>query len=150
MLCVIIVVMGSLMSNLRSYSELITIDNYNDRFKYLEIGGDVGVATFGFDRYLNQRFYKTSEWRKLRSEIIVRDNGCDLGVDGYEIGGLIIVHHINTVSVDDIKHKRFTLLLNPEYLISTSLNTHNAIHYGDETLLTSLPLERRPNDTKLW
>jgi len=138
------------MSNLRSYSELITIDNYNDRFKYLEIGGDVGVATFGFDRYLNQRFYKTSEWRKLRSEIIVRDNGCDLGVDGYEIGGLIIVHHINTVSVDDIKHKRFTLLLNPEYLISTSLNTHNAIHYGDETLLTSLPLERRPNDTKLW
>lgn len=138
------------MNNLKSYSELITIDSYNDRFKYLEIGGDVGVSTFGFDRYLNQRFYKTSEWRKVRSQIIVRDNGCDLGVDGYEIGGIIIIHHINTVSVDDIKHKRFMLLLDPEYLISTSLNTHNAIHYGDESLITSLPLERRPNDTKLW
>lgn len=138
------------MNNLKSYSELITIDSYNDRFKYLEIGGDVGVSTFGFDRYLNQRFYKTSEWRKVRSQIIVRDNGCDLGVDGYEIGGVIIIHHINTVSVDDIKHKRFMLLLDPEYLISTSLNTHNAIHYGDESLITSLPLERRPNDTKLW
>lgn len=138
------------MSNLKSYSELITISGYKDRFKYLEIGGDVGVATFGFDRYLNQRFYKTREWRKIRSEIIVRDNGCDLGVDGYEIGGIIIVHHINVVSVDDIKRKNFMSLLNPEYLISTSLNTHNAIHYGDESLLTSLPLERRPNDTKLW
>ena len=134
---------------IKSYSELSKIKTYKDRFNYLKIGGDLGTATFGFDRYLNQSFYNLREWKKVRAEIIVRDNGCDMGIEGYEIVGKILVHHINVVTLDDLKNKR-EKLLDPEYLITTSMNTHNAIHYGDEGLLILTPIERSPNDTKLW
>lgn len=133
----------------KTYSELITIPDFIDRFRYLKMTGEVGVSTFGFDRYLNQQFYKSNEWKQLRSYIIVRDQGLDLGVDGYEIGGTVIVHHMNPIDLGDLRY-RSKHLLDPEFLISTQINTHNAIHYGDETLLISEPIERRPDDTKLW
>lgn len=133
----------------KTYSELITIPDFIDRFRYLKMTGEVGVSTFGFDRYLNQQFYKSNEWKQLRSYIIVRDQGLDLGVDGYEIGGTVIVHHMNPIDLGDLCY-RSKHLLDPEFLISTQINTHNAIHYGDETLLISEPIERRPDDTKLW
>lgn len=133
----------------KTYSELITIPDFIDRFRYLKMTGEVGVSTFGFDRYLNQQFYKSNEWKQLRSYIIVRDQGLDLGVDGYEIGGTVIVHHMNSIDLEDLRY-RSKYLLDPEFLISTQINTHNAIHYGDESLLISEPIERRPDDTKLW
>lgn len=134
---------------IRSYSKLITFPTFEERFKYLQLNGQVGKDTFGFERYLNQVFYKSQEWKSVRDFVIIRDNGCDLGVDGYEISGRIIVHHMNPITVEDIE-KRSTFLLDPEYLISTIHNTHNAIHYGDEDLLIKLPKERRPNDTCPW
>lgn len=134
---------------IRSYSELVTIHSFEDRFRYLKLSGSVGYDTFGFDRYLNQLFYKSREWRKIKDEVIVRDNGCDLGVEGFDIYGRIYIHHMNPITVDDIIQQT-ELLLNPEYLICTSFNTHQAIHYGDETNLTLLPKERSKNDTCPW
>ncbi len=134
---------------IRSYSKLITFPTFEERFKYLQLNGQVGKDTFGFERYLNQVFYKSQEWKSVRDFVIIRDNGCDLGVEGYEISGRIIVHHMNPITVEDIE-KRSAFLLDPEYLISTIHNTHNAIHYGDEDLLIKSPKERRPNDTCPW
>jgi hypothetical protein len=138
------------MKTIKTYSELITFESFLDRYRYLKLDGQVGVDTFGFDRYLNQQFYKLKEWKLTRAKVIVRDFGCDLGVEGLDISGTIIIHHINPITINDVKNRN-PILLDPEYLISTQLNTHNAIHYGDESLLVSItPLERSPNDTKLW
>jgi hypothetical protein len=115
----------------------------------LRLDGIVGVETFGFDRYLNQVFYNSDEWKAVRKTVIIRDNGCDLGMDGYDIHGKIIVHHMNPFSIDDVLHRKEELL-DPEFLISTVLNTHNAIHYGDESLLPSAPIVRTRNDTCPW
>lgn len=138
------------MTSIKTYSELITFSTFEERFRYLQLSGSyVGEDTFGYDRYLNQQFYKTREWRNLRDKLIVRDNGCDLGVDGYEIRGRIIIHHLNPISKNDILSQT-DLLTNPEYLICTTHNTHNAIHYGDENLLIKGPIERTKNDTCPW
>lgn len=134
---------------LRTYSELISLPTFKERFKYLQLSGSVGVDTFGYDRYLNQLFYRSREWRQLRDELIVRDNGCDLAMDGYDIYGRIIIHHINPITKDDILN-RTEYLMNPEFLICTTHNTHNAIHYGDESLLITEPIERTKNDTCPW
>lgn len=134
---------------IRSYSEIITIDNFLDRFNYLKLGGSVGAETFGFDRYINQRFYTSREWMRVRDFVITRDFGCDLGVYGYEIYDKVYVHHMNPIDVNDIKMNT-DILLNPEYLITTSFNTHNAIHYGDISLLDICYSERSPNDTCPW
>lgn len=133
----------------RSYSELRRLHTFKDRYDYLVLHGSVGASTFGFDRYLNQGFYRSTEWRKLRNAIIVRDNGCDLGIDGYEIHNRLIIHHMNPMTVDDIVTGGSDLL-DPEFLITTTHSTHNAIHYGDERLLPRLPITRKPGDTKLW
>lgn len=134
---------------LRSYTEMIRRDTLEERFRYLSLGGRVGETTFGFDRYINQQFYTSREWRRLRHDIIARDNGCDLGVDGYEIHDKIIIHHMNPMTAYDILQGDLDIL-NPEYLVSTTHKTHNAIHYGDEGLLPRQLVERRPGDTKLW
>lgn len=137
------------MTIIRTYSELITFPTFEERFKYLQLEGSVGKDTFGYDRYLNQLFYKTAEWKRLRQDLIIRDNGCDLGVEGREIYGRIIIHHLNPITKDDIVH-RTEYLLNPDFLICTTHNTHNAIHYGDESLLITSPVERSKNDTCPW
>ena len=134
---------------IRTYSELITLPTFMERYKYLQIGGTVGTDTFGFDRYLNQVFYKSDEWKSIRRHVIIRDCGCDLGIEGHEIHERILIHHINPISEEDILG-RSDFLLNPEYLISTSHRTHNAIHYGDDSILIDTPLERRKNDTCPW
>ena len=135
--------------NIRTYSELITIPTFEERFKYLQLNGSVGSETFGFDRYLNQAFYRSQEWKRIRDEIIVRDYGCDLGIKGREIFGKIYIHHMNPVTPKDISDvTRF--LLDPEYLICTTHSTHNAIHYGDENLLAKGPIVRTKNDTCPW
>lgn len=134
---------------IRSYSELITIPTFEERFRYLKLDGRVGEETFGFDRYLNQIFYKSNEWLRVRDLVIVRDNGCDLGIEGREIYGRILIHHMNPITIDDIA-KRSKYLLDPEYLITTVKNTHDAIHYGDDSLLIKLPIERTRNDTCPW
>ena len=134
---------------IRTYSELITLPTFRERYKYLRIGGTVGTDTFGFDRYLNQVFYKSDEWKSIRRHVIIRDCGCDLGIEGHEIHERILIHHINPISEEDILG-RSDFLLNPEYLISTSHRTHNAIHYGDDSILIDTPLERRKNDTCPW
>lgn len=134
---------------IRTYSELITLRTFKDRFEYLKLDGIVGEETFGFDRYMNQIFYKSREWTSVRQSVIIRDNGCDLGVEGYEIHGKILIHHMNPINLSDIVHKTDELL-NPDYLITTVLSTHNAIHYGDASLLPALPIERRANDTCPW
>lgn len=133
----------------RSYSELMRYDTLEERFRYLSLGGQVGVATFGFDRYMNQMFYSSSEWKRMRHVVIARDNGCDLGVDGWEIHDRIYIHHMNPMTPDDLKHGNDDIL-DPEFLISVTHRTHNAIHYGDERQLPRLFVERRPGDTKLW
>ena len=135
--------------SIRCYSELITLPTYKERFNYLQLNGQVGQDTFGFDRYLNQNFYRSREWKRLRDQIILRDNGCDLGVEGYEIYGRVLIHHMNPITIRDIETMS-DYLLNPEYLICTTHNTHNAIHYGDESLLCLGPIERKPNDTCPW
>lgn len=138
------------MTNIKTYSELISLPTFEERFEYLRLKGRVGEDTFGFDRYLNQMFYQRSqEWKKIRDYVIVRDNGCDLGVLGHEIYGKILVHHINPLMVSDIVHSTDNLL-DPEFLISTSLATHNAIHYGDISKLAVAPTERSKNDTCPW
>ena len=137
------------MTTIRTYSELCHLCTFEDRFDYLRLNGSVGKDTFGFDRYLNQQFYRSSEWKRIRDRVILRDNGCDLGVEGYEIQGRILIHHINPISVEDI-HTMSDLLMNPEYLICVSHRTHNAIHYGDESLISTTPIERTQNDTCPW
>ena len=134
---------------IRCYSELIKLLTFEERFQYLQLSGKVGRETFGFDRYLNQVFYRSKEWKSIRDRIVVRDNGCDLGSEGFDIYGRILIHHMNPISAKDITD-RTQLLLNPEYLICTCHTTHNAIHYGDENLLITAPVERKPNDTCLW
>ena len=135
--------------SIRTYSELITLPTFIERYRYLKLSGRVGEDTFGFDRYLNQVFYQSKEWRSIRDYVITRDNGCDLGIDGHEIYGRILIHHMNPITADDIL-KRSDLLLNPEYLICTIKNTHDAIHYSDESLLITDPIERSKNDTCPW
>ena len=134
---------------IRTYSELIKLPTLKERFEYLSLQGIVASETFGFDRYLNQHFYRSQEWRSLRNKIILRDNGCDLGLDGCEIYGKIIIHHMNPLLSKDIT-ERTEFLLNPEYLICVSHDMHNAIHYGDESLIPQSPINRAPNDTCLW
>lgn len=134
---------------IRTYSELIRLTTFNERFRYLQLKGHVGMETFGIDRYINQRFYKSVEWKRVRDFVIVRDNGYDLGIDGHEIHGRIIIHHMNPMSMNDIKYSMDSLL-EPEFLITTIHNTHNAIHYGDEKLLVIGPIERSRNDTCPW
>ena len=134
---------------IRCYSELERLGTFEERFDYLELKGVVGESTFGFDRWVNQRFYRSREWHLVRSFVIVRDAGCDLGIFGYEIHTGLMVHHMNPISPDDIKHGNEDIC-NPEYLILVSLNTHNAIHYGDKSLLPRGPVERESGDTNLW
>ena len=134
---------------IRTYSELIAFPAFEERYEYLRLNGRVGEETFGFERYLNQVFYKSKEWRSIRDYVIARDNGCDLGMEGYEIRGQILIHHINPITKEDILQRR-DVLLNPEYLITTVKNTHDAIHYGDINLLVTAPIERKKNDTCPW
>ena len=136
-------------TSIKTYSELITLPTFEERFAYLQLNGVVGQDTFGFDRYINQIFYQSDRWRSIRDQIIIRDNGCDLGVEGYDIYGTILIHHINPITLEDIKRES-EFLLNPEYLITTSHNTHNAIHYGDASLLLETPIKRSRNDTCPW
>ena len=135
--------------SIRTYSELILLPTFDERYQYLRLSGTVGEETFGFDRYLNQMFYKSKEWKRIRNEVIIRDNGCDLGVLGREIYGKILIHHMNPIRKDDIL-RRSEYLLDPEYLICTVKNTHDAIHYGDEGLLIRMPKARTKNDTCPW
>lgn len=134
---------------IRTYSELIKFGTFEDRFEYLKLNGNVGSETFGFDRYFNQVFYRSLEWQKLRNEIIIRDNGCDLGVLGHEIFGKIVIHHLNPITLYDIEENS-DILMNPEYLICTCHQTHNAIHYGNKDLLVQDPIARSKNDTCPW
>lgn len=141
--------MITMKTDIKTYSELIQIPTFKERYQYLKLSGSVGVDTFGFDRYLNQLFYKSQKWKRIRDEVIIRDYGCDLAMDGYEIHGKIIIHHMNPITVDDIMNET-DILLDPEFLISTTHNTHNAIHYGDENLLIGDPIVRTKNDTCPW
>ena len=136
-------------TTIRTYSELITLPTFEERFAYLKLGGVVGEETFGFERYLNQKFYKSGLWRERRNDIIIRDMGRDLGIEGRDIYDKIIIHHMNPVMLDDILHQT-EYLLNPEYLICVTKATHDAIHYGDASLLPSDPVVRTRNDTCPW
>lgn len=135
--------------NIRTYSELIKLPTFEQRFEYLNLSGAVGQETFGFDRYLNQNFYRSTEWKRIRDQVIVRDNGCDLGIEDRMICGKILIHHMNPINDKDILNMT-DILLNPEYLICVSHMTHNAIHYGDENLLIKNPIVRFKNDTCPW
>lgn len=139
------------MMNVKTYSELITFPTFEERYKYLRLGGKVGEDTFGFDRYLNQSFYKSDEWLSVRNKVITRDLGCDLGCVDREIpeGVTIFIHHMNPITKNDILDQT-ELLLNPEYLITTIKRTHDAIHYGDDNLIFTGLVERSKNDTCLW
>lgn len=134
----------------RTYAELIQLYSFEDRFRYLKLNGSIGSLTFGFDRYLNQKFYKSLEWKHVRDFVIVRDQGCDLGCLDKPIFGKILIHHMNPISIDDLSNG-YEDILNPDYLISVSLDTHNAIHYGDESIFNKYAVkERTANDTILW
>lgn len=136
--------------SIKTYSELVKLNSFEERYKYLKLEGKVGEDTFGFDRYLNQIFYKTNEWKSVRDYVISRDNGCDLGMSDREIKfGKILVHHMNPITKEDILN-RSDILLNPEYLITTTKNTHDAIHYGSDDLLYQDTVERYKNDTCPW
>lgn len=137
------------MNPIRFYSELITFPTFEERFKYLQLNGKVGKDTFGFDRYLNQVFYRSQRWKRTRDQVIIRDNGCDLGMEGRDICGKILIHHMNPITLEDIERES-EYLLDPEFLICVTHNTHNAIHYGDENLIIRLPKERSLNDTCPW
>lgn len=137
------------MTSTRSYTELRRLETFEERLEYLKLSGGVGRATFGFDRYINQQFYASREWESARQQVIVRDNGCDLGIPGYEIHRDILVHHMNPMSVQDILHSE-DWIFNPEFLITTTLSTHNAIHYGAIDRYPKVVAERSPRDTKLW
>ena len=134
---------------IKTYSQLSRLESFEERYQYLRVKGIVGKETFGVERYLNQVFYRSKRWKSTRNDIIIRDNGCDLGVDGYEIPYRIYVHHINPITVEQVE-KEDPDLFNPEYLICTSFDTHEAIHFGDESLLPKLPVERYPGDTCPW
>jgi hypothetical protein len=134
---------------IRTYTELSRIGEFEKRYDYLSVRSQIGVDTFGYERWLNQAFYQSTQWKRARQEVIARDRGCDLGVEGYEINDKIIVHHMKPMSVEDITHGDIDIL-DPEYLISTSHRTHNAIHYGDRSLLVKPLVRRRPGDTRLW
>lgn len=138
------------MKNIKTYSELSKLTTFKERFEYLQLNGQVGKDTFGFDRIFNQRFYRSREWRACRDFVIMRDNGCDLGIEGHDIQACrVIIHHMNPILLSDIEnHTDF--LLNPEYLITTIHSTHNAIHYGDDSLLMVDPIDRVKNDTCPW
>lgn len=136
--------------NIKTYSELIRLPTFEERYQYLRLTGQVGRETFGFDRYLNQVFYQRSQkWKRARDHVIIRDNGCDLAMEGHEIYERIIVHHMNPITLEDLERES-EFLLDPEFLICTIHNTHNAIHYGDASLLTSMPVTRSRNDTCPW
>ena len=134
---------------IRTYSELVQLSTFEERYRYLRLLGAVGKETFGFDRYLNQLFYRSPEWKEVRNQVIIRDNGCDLGIEGWEIQVRVLIHHMNPITAEDIR-ERSDLLLNPEFLITTAHNTHQAIHYGDESLLILTPTIRSRNDTCPW
>lgn len=135
---------------IRTYSELCKLHTVEERFNYLKIGDKVGASTFGFDRYLNQIFYKNKEWKDIRNQVILRDQGCEMGLEGYEINGSVYVHHMNPISIHDLKEWS-PYLIEPEYLICVSYKVHNAIHFGDNKILSMFEVkERTPNDTKLW
>ena len=135
--------------SIRTYSELILLPTFEERFKYLKLNGRVGDDTFGFDRYINQNFYRSAEWKRIRDLVIMRDNGCDLALEGYEIYGKILIHHMNPITVKDVELST-KYLMNPEYLICVTHNTHNAIHYGDEKFINNGPVVRTKNDTCPW
>lgn len=134
---------------MKTYSEMILLPTYNERFRYLKLDGKVGADTFGLDRYLNQVFYRSAEWKRIRDMVIVRDNGCDLGIPELPIYGKVIIHHMNPLSVDDILKDDPEYVMNPEYLVCVSHSTHNAIHYGDDSQLQEY-IPRRANDTAPW
>lgn len=136
-------------NDIKSYSTVILLPTLEERFNHLKLSGKVGAETFGYDRYLNQILYHDPEWRRIRNDVIIRDNGCDLGVEDYEIKGRILVHHINPITIDDVKLRRYCVF-DLDNLICTSHDTHNAIHYGDVNLLPKNPIERKPNDTCPW
>lgn len=137
------------MRKIRTYKELMRIPTFLERFEYLKLDGRIGDQTFGFDRYINQTYYRSKAWKKLRDEVIIRDHGCDLAMPGYDIYSQLRVHHMNPLTIEDIENCT-EFLTNPDYLITTTLNTHNAIHYGDASLLLELPKERVPFDTCPW
>lgn len=137
------------MRNIKTYSELIEFPTFEERFRYLQMDGSVGLDTFGYDRIFNQMFYRSKEWKDVRNHVILRDLGCDLGVEGYEIHGRILIHHLNPITMFDLSN-RTEFLLDPEYLITTTHATHNAIHYGDESLIAKAPIVRSKNDTCPW
>ena len=134
---------------IRCYSDLIQLETFKERYYYLKLHGKVGEDTFGFDRYINQSLYKSNKWKRTRSQVIIRDNGCDLGIEGHELDNYIVIHHMNPLTLEDIEEER-DVVFNPEYLISCSSRTHKAIHFGDENLLPKDFVEIRPNDTCLW
>ena len=134
---------------IRTYSELITLPTFIERFRYLKLGGVIGEETFGFDRYLNQTLYRSSEWKRFRRDMIIRDNGMDLALEGYDVVGKILVHHIDPITIKDVL-RRDPKIFDPENVVCTSLNTHNAIHYGDESLLITEPIVRTKYDTCPW
>lgn len=134
---------------IRSYSELRRIPTFEERFAYLDLRGQVGEVTFGSNRWVNQRFYQSDVWKRVRDIVILRDNGCDLGIPGYEIHGRVLIHHMNPITMEDLAYGT-DQALDPEYLITTTHRTHNAIHYGDDSLLPRPVIERKPGDTKLW
>ena len=135
--------------SIRTYSELITIPTFEERFEYLQLKGSVGKDTFGYDRYLNQVLYRSPEWKRLRNQIIIRDAGCDLACDGYDVYGKVLIHHLNPITVEDVL-ARSRKVFDPDNLVCVSHNTHNAIHYGDMDLLVSGPIIRTKNDTCPW
>lgn len=134
---------------IRTYNELMLLPTFEERFEYLKLSGRVGEETFGFDRWINQKFYRSTEWKHIRDQVIIRDNGCDLGIEGRKIYGKILIHHMNPISKKDIL-ERNDLLLNPMYLISVTKQTHDAIHYSDDSILMKDPIVRRRNDTCPW
>lgn len=135
--------------SIRTYSELVKMDSFEERFRYLKLTGKVGESTFGYDRVFNQKFYSSIEWKRIRDHVIFRDNGCDLGIEDRPLYDKLFIHHINPIMLSDIRDAT-DILLNPEYLITCSFQTHNAIHYGDEKLVLSAPIERSKNDTCPW
>lgn len=135
---------------IRTYTELLKIKTFKERFNYLKLSAMVGEDTFGHARYLNQELYRSKRWRSIRDEIIIRDDGCDLAIENRLINGQIVIHHMNPIGVEDIYHNNEDLIFNPEFLICTTPITHNAIHFGDERLLFEMPEERKPNDTTPW
>jgi hypothetical protein len=141
--------MNQMSTMIRTYSELRRIDDFEERYHYLALHGDVGKSTYGFDRYINQQFYTSRQWRQARNHVISRDLGCDLGIEGYEIHSGILIHHMNPMNADDIAQGDSSIL-EPEFLITTTHRTHNAIHYGNSNLLPSKRVPRSRGDTKLW